>query len=285
MEANSLPLRQSRLRSCLSSYTTANQTPLALILRILRTLILLFATANLVALFTGIEILPPFRSNHSYSFQDTSHLTANTFIFLAAIYSFLGRAEWSGVTRLTTGLVLGAWCLALNIKEIKDILDEGGCATGRAFNPGSNRTTNSTPSIKIKCRIQMTVSSLSVAWAVLLIPELFLTNIHRRRLMIKYGLDRPTELEVMPQVIHVYQPDLSLGAGENVPAAETTTTAGTTGQTEPETLPAYEPRPTGPRVHIIDMTRVSRGSPAPSESTAAGATPLPPPPSYQAPHY
>ncbi|KAF9125300.1 Cocaine esterase [Mortierella sp. 14UC] len=76
--------------------------------------------------------------------------------------------------------------------------------------------------------------------------------------MIKYGLDRPTELEVIPQVVHIYQPDLSLDAGENAPTVGTiSTTAAGAGQVEPETLPAYEPRPTGPRVHIVDMTRVN----------------------------
>lgn len=114
--------------------------------------------------------------------------------------------------------------------------------------------------------------------------------------MVKFGLDRPTELDVMPRAIHVYQPDLSLNAGENNATATGTATA-----SEPETLPAYEPRSNGPRVHIIDLTRVARGPP-PSTTATATATgtqltpgapgtesttgaPLPPPPSYQTSHY
>ncbi|KAK3848564.1 MAG: hypothetical protein J3R72DRAFT_429256 [Linnemannia gamsii] len=304
MEANSppsTPPSRSRLRSCLASYTTAHQTPLALILRILRTLILLFATVNLIGLFTGIEILPPFESSrHNYNFQDTSHLTNNTFVFLAGVYSFFGRAEWSGATRLVTGFTLAAWSLALNISELKNIKNEGGCASGTAFSyrgdEGYGDNSTSVSDVRLRCRIQMVISSLSVAWALLLIAELFLTNIHRKRQMIKYGLDRPTELEA----IHVYQPDLSLNAREGAPATATGTTGSAgagAGVDEPETLPAYEPRPTGPRVHIVDMTRVSRGPPPPAvtaatqgapgpESTAtSGAAPLAPPPSYQAPHF
>ncbi|KAG0279185.1 hypothetical protein BGZ95_002039 [Linnemannia exigua] len=314
MEVNSPPTpppRQSKLRSCLVSYTTAHQTPLALIVRILRTLILLLATANLIGLLTGIEVLPPYESNRrNYNFQDTSHLTANTFILLAGVYSFFGRAEWSWVTRLVSGLTLAAWCLALNISEIKNIHDEGGCANGPAFSyrgderPNYGGNSRQVSNIRIRCRIQMVVSSLSITWAVLLIAELFLTNTYRRRLMIKYGLDRPTELEA----IHVYQPDLSLNAGDSAPAAAGTTSSTATGTAgiagagagvnESETLPAYEARPTGPRVHIVDMTRASRGPPPPaatattqgatgpeSTATSGAAAPLAPPPSYQAPHF
>ncbi|KAK3809922.1 MAG: hypothetical protein JOS17DRAFT_764605 [Linnemannia elongata] len=318
MEANSPPLPlpntttptpQSRLRTFITSFTTQHQTPLALSLRIIRTLLLLLASANLCALFAGLQILSPYDyTPNRYNFQETSHLALNTFLFLAVVYSFLGRAEWSGVTRITTGLVLAAWCLALNISDIKYIQDEGGCANGLAFNyvdrdRSRNRDAASPFAVRTRCQIQVVVSSMSVIWGVLLIAELFMTRTHRQRNMVKFGLDRPTELDVMPRTIHVYQPDLSLNAGENnaPPATSSATATGTATAAEPETLPAYEPRSNGPRVHIIDLTRVARGPP-PSATATATATgnqlnpgvpgtesttgaPLPPPPSYQAPHY
>ncbi|KAF9929264.1 hypothetical protein FBU30_001746 [Linnemannia zychae] len=291
MESNPPP---SRLRAFFTSYTTAHQSPFALFLRILRTLILILATANLCALFAGLQILPPYKYIPTrVNFQDTSHLALNAFIFLAAIYSFFGRAEWSLSTRLTTGLVLAGWCLALNINELKNILEKGGCASGAAFNyrdVGNGEEVATSFQTKTRCLIQMVVSSLSCTWALLLIAELFSTYIYRKRLMIKYNLDRPTELEAIPQVVHVYQPDLSLNAGENTPVGSNPVSAtaapGVTAATTPEELPAYEPRPTGPRVHIIDMTRMSSGPPpttAPSQPTPE-ASALPPP-SYQAPHY
>ncbi|KAF8928901.1 hypothetical protein BGZ47_001370, partial [Haplosporangium gracile] len=238
---------------------------------------------------------------------ESSHLALNTFLFLAVVYSFLGRAEWSGVTRITTGLVLVIWCLAVNVSDLKNINDEGGCVHGRVFNYVDSRVGDRYPgevppsfAVRTRCQIQVVVSSLSVIWAVLLAAELFMTRTHRKRNMIKFGLDRPTELDVMPRAIHVYQPDLSLNAGENnAPPATSSTTATAA---EPETLPAYEPRSTGPRVHIIDMTRAARGPPPATAATAATAVgsqlisgapgsesatgaPLPPPPSYQAPYY
>ncbi|OAQ29500.1 hypothetical protein K457DRAFT_137960 [Linnemannia elongata AG-77] len=295
MEANSPPLPlpntttssppQSRFRSFFTSFTTQHQTFLALSLRIIRTLLLLLASANLCALFAGLQIYTPHDYSGDYgpsryNFQETSHLALNTFLFLAAVYSFFGRAEWSGVTRITTGLVLAAWCLALNVSELKTIKDMGGCVIPQGFD------------IRTRCQIQVVVSSMSVSWAVLLIAELFMTRTHRKRNMIKFGLDRPTELDVMSRNIHVYQPDLSLNAGEN------NTATGIAAVAEPETLPAYEPRSTGPRVHIIDLTRVARGPPPATatvtgtqltpgvpETVSATGAPLPPPPSYQAPHY
>ncbi|KAF9145551.1 hypothetical protein BG015_011866 [Linnemannia schmuckeri] len=312
MEANSPPLPthtasippthpQSRLRSFLTSFTTRHQSPLSFSFRIIRILLLLLASANLCALFAGLQILNPVsNSSYRYGFQETSHLALNTFLFLAVVYSFLGRAEWSGITRITTGLVLAAWCLAVNISDLKNIIDEGGCANGQVFNYNDDHDRDryhSTFAVRTRCQIQVVVSSLSVIWAVLLIAELFTTRTHRKRNMIKFGLDRPTELDVMPRTIHVYQPDLSLNAGENnAPPATSSTTATAA---EPETLPAYEPRSTGPRVHIIDMTRAARGPPPATTATAVGSqltpgapgsesatgAPLPPPPSYQAPHY
>ncbi|KAF9145979.1 hypothetical protein BGX30_005448 [Mortierella sp. GBA39] len=313
MEANSPPLPlplpntttpnppQSRSRSFITSFTTQHQTLLALTLRIIRTLLLFLAFANILALFAGLQILSPYNDSYRYNFQETSHLALNTFLFLAVVYSFLGRAEWSGVTRITTGLVLAAWCLALNVTDLKNIQDEGGCVNGKLFNPVDDGASPSTA--RTRCQIQVVISSLSVTWAALLIAELFMTRTHRKRNMVKFGLDRPTELYVMPRTIHVYQPDMSLNAGENnvPPAASSATATGTAATVESETLPAYEPRSTGPRVHIIDLTRVARGPPlattatttatgtqlapgAPGTESATGA-PLPPPPSYQAPYY
>ncbi|KAG0290844.1 hypothetical protein BGZ96_005710 [Linnemannia gamsii] len=281
-----------------------NQTLLALSLRIIRTLLLLLASANLCALFAGLQILPPYENTpFPVDFQETSHLALNGFLFLAVVYSFLGRAEWSGTTRLTTGIVLATWSLALNINEIKNIQYKGGCSNGIAYNyddipggTGGDRDFASSFSVRTRCQIQMVISGMGITWAVLLVAELFMTNTHRKRIMVKFGLDRPTELEVMPRVVHVYQPDLSLEAGVNTPQATSTATTAA----EPESLPAYEPRSTGPRVHIIDMTRTARGPPVPPATAttatgtvspgatgaeAAAGTPLPPPPSYQAPHF
>ncbi|KAG9070484.1 hypothetical protein KI688_008020 [Linnemannia hyalina] len=255
---------------------------------IIRALLLLLAFANLCALFAGLQILSPYDYAYQYNFQETSHLALNTFLFLAVVYSFLGRAEWSGVTRITTGLVLTAWCLTLNVTDLKNIQDEGGCVNGKRFNPVEDGA--SSFAARTRCQIQVVISSLSVIWAALLIAELFMTRTHRKRNMVKFGLDRPTELDVMPQTIHVYQPDMSLNAGENNALPATATGTATT--VESETLPAYEPRSTGPRVHIIDLTRVARGPPA-TTATATGAqlapgtpgtesatgAPLPPPPS------
>jgi hypothetical protein len=297
----------------LTFFTTQNQTFLALSLRIIRALIFILASANLCALFAGLQILPPYENTPFHvDFQETSHLALNTFLFLAVVYSFIGRAEWSGATRLTTGLVLAAWSLALNISEIKDIQDDGGCANGIAFNYGSRPggsgdkgtsyngySVATSFSVRTRCQIQIVICGMSIAWAVLLTAELFMTTTHRKRIMVKYGLDRPTELETLPRVVHIYQPDLSLEAGESDPRGTSTTTAtGTATAAELESLPAYEPRSTGPRVHIIDMTRTARGPPLPPATATAGTgtqlTPgvtgtesvtLPPPPSYQAPHY
>ncbi|KAF9085643.1 hypothetical protein BGX23_009490 [Mortierella sp. AD031] len=255
---------RSRIRSILASYTIANQTPLALIIRIIRSLLLLLALANICALLAGLQIFRPFVNNpYYYSFQDTSHLALNTFLLMAVTYSFLGRAEWSPATRLTTGLVLVVWCVSLTGSQFKNIIvDDGGCAHGDPFNNTRNQGSSSAAAelelpIKARCEIQMAVGGMNITWAVLLVAELFLTHTYREQQMVKFW-DRATEMGPVPRVVHVYQPDLSLnGDGAATNDAPTGAGAGANVATmEQETLPVYEPRSTGAPVHIIDMTRI-----------------------------
>ncbi|KAF9182193.1 hypothetical protein BGZ51_004878 [Haplosporangium sp. Z 767] len=243
---------------------------------------MIFAAINLCALAAALQIYSPYSTNdHSPSnnFQDAPQFAVNTFLFLAGTYSFLGQSQWSRSVRIFAGLILAVCNLALVSSQFRSMDVNGGCEHGQLYN--SQRTVSGAIGpLKQRCYIQMVLGIISVFWSALLLIELTLTDVDR-----KQELDRKWDMyrtayeahqqQQLSEVTHYYRPDLTLSERARPDST-----------VEMEILPAYEPRPSGPRPRIVDLAHMGQVSPpARTHRGSLQVTPQvrSPPPSYQSP--
>ncbi|KAG0253878.1 hypothetical protein BG011_006116 [Mortierella polycephala] len=241
-----------------------------------------FAAINLCALAAALQVYSPYTTsghNSSNNFQDAPQFAVNTFLFLAGTYSFLGKSQWSRSVRIFAGLVLAACNLTLVSSQFRDMDVNGGCDHGQLYN--SHRTiSGGIGPLKQRCYIQMVLGIISVFWGALLLIELTLTDVERKReLDRKWNIYRTAyeahQQQQLSEVTHYYRPDMTLSERTRPDSP-----------VEMEMLPAYEPRPNGPRPRIVDLAHMGQVSPPARMhrgSLQVAAQVRSPPPSYQSP--
>ncbi|KAG0215571.1 hypothetical protein BGX31_000820 [Mortierella sp. GBA43] len=267
---------------------------IAFFILLLRVSLLFFASINLCALTAAFQLYPSddgvnlddttdkniLSSDHYryyfYNFDDTPQMVVNLCLFVAGIYSFLGNSQWSRRLRLATGSVLVLADVVLIGGQFRKMAANGGCDTGKAYNYKSAQAPDDpdyvTP-LKRRCWIQLVVGSIGAVWALLLVIELVLTNIQRKReshqklQTHQRAYEEFTRQQELCSVVHYYQPD-----GSTQGAAAGTGPSGAApsrASLELDPLPAYQQRHSGPRPVIVDLANMGMEY---SQAVAATAT-------------
>ncbi|KAF9964246.1 hypothetical protein BGZ70_006733 [Mortierella alpina] len=233
-----------------------------------------------------------YTSGPYFNFQDTPQLATNALLFLAITYAFLKPEQWSPRIRAITGVTLVACNLALVIDQFHSMALNGGCEVGEIYNYTPTPTAGSssgrkgfgqgtefaspqttTTPMKRRCHIQMVIGIASVVWGLLLLVELMLTNLHHKRDTNKKRHTYRAEEQECPEdyqdepmptlgAVHYYHPDLTLhGSASGSRSGSGRRTREQCMSWDIESLPAYEPRVTGPRPQIVDMANLGQLSP------------------------
>ncbi|KAF9546751.1 hypothetical protein BGW38_009651, partial [Lunasporangiospora selenospora] len=194
---------------------------------------------------------PPLQNDGSFPssvwsdplYMGSQQLGVNAILFIASIYSFFGRREWSPVNRIALAWILTMINLIYAVSLLFRIRQLGGCS-GPVYGQSFER-----------CNLQVGICSTEIAWALLLIMESVITFRRSRDPEYLTKLRVQEEERIAESAIR-YQPDLSLYGNSNANASNNRLNGGPESgpsAVEMEPLPAYMPHRPKDQPYIIDM--------------------------------